>query len=750
MKNNSSLASRPQRTNVIEFMQSLKYFTRGSIYDLAAIVEPDPYETGEIVFSQGDDTGPMYIVIEGRLKTFIMDKDGRQSEVREMGPGDLLGIIPLMAGGKRNATVMAMTRCCLAKIERNDLDSYLDKYPGIKQKLLKVVSYRLKRAHLAEVLPKYFDEMDEGTFDYIESLFEWVHVKRGDILYRKGDVGDSLYVLINGYLHVIDEERSEPNKVLAEMQRGEIVGEMALLSDEVRTASIHAARDCDLIKLSRTSFENISQKFPQVMMAITRVLVDRLKDVRSGKSPKRNTLCYVILPLTPNVPVAEFTRKLTDSFSNYGSSVLLNPVQLDRLLCKPGISTITGSDPRDSGLRACLADLEASHDYVIYQADSKFNAWTRRCLARADKIVLLADAYGSPEITRIEEQVRGKDDMTTTPRKVLVLLHPNGSKQPGGTAAWLDERCLRGHYHVRWDREADFGRLARILSNRAIGLVLGGGAAKGIAHIGVIKALEEKGIPIDMVGGASMGSIIGAHYAMGNDPDNMLALCKKLFIEINPFNEYTLPLVSLMRGKKLERMGKLAYGESYIEDLWLNYFCVSSNLTTSQIKVHQRGSLWKAVRTSSSIPGVISPVLEDGEIYVDGGVINNLPGDIMRRQCDSVIVVEVSPNLDLRAKVDKLPSPWKLLWLKLMPFKKTIKIPSIIDIMLSTVLTGSFIAANSVKSDADLSLTPPLSEIGFLDFKKMNKIAEIGYNYTREILEREENKNLLATLTNKK
>jgi predicted acylesterase/phospholipase RssA len=249
-----------------------------------------------------------------------------------------------------------------------------------------------------------------------------------------------------------------------------------------------------------------------------------------------------------------------------------------------------------------------------------------------------------------------------------------------------------------------------------------------------------------MVGGASMGSIIGAYYAMDHNYDEMLELCKKLFIEINPFSEYTLPIVSLVRGKKLIRMGQIAYGDINVEDLWLNYFCVSSNLTTSKVKVHRRGKLWKAVRTSSSIPGVISPVLEDGEIYVDGGVINNLPGDIMRRQCGVVIVVEVSPNLGITAKVDEIPSPWKLLWRKIFPNKKKIKIPNIIDIMLSTVLTGSFIAANSVKQDADLSLTPPLDKIGFLDFKKMNKAAEVGYDYTKEVLKQYGEEKILKTL----
>lgn len=713
---------------------SNKAYVEDFIRDLSANARLIVLEQGETLFSLGEEANVVHFLLDGLLEAAVLSHQGSQNVVNEIKPGEPVGIIPVFLGGTQTATVSALTRCTLAEMDCCGFMMLVERYSAVLDYMMEISSCRIRRSHLAEILPDYFEKMDEATFDYIESLFHWVHVKRGDILYNKGDIGDSLYILVNGLLHVIDEERSDPHRVLATIGRGEIVGEMAILSDEIRTASIHAARDCDLVKLSRSSFENISEKFPQVMMAITRILVDRLKNIRSGKEPKRSAINFVVLPISEGLDVTGFSRKLTNCFNSFGETVLLNEESLDDYLNHTGISTIEENDPREPGLRAKLAEIEDCHSFVIYQATDKASTWTRRSLERADKIILLADADSSPELTAIEKDIQGDDHMTTTPRKVLVLMHRPETVLPEGTSKWLDQRPIRGHYHVRWGSEDDFSRLARILSNRAIGLVLGGGAAKGIAHIGVIKALEEAGIPIDMVGGASMGSIIGAHYAMGNNYDEMLELCKKLFLEMNPFNEYTIPLISLMRGRKLEKMGKYAYGESEVEDLWKNYFCVSSNLTTSQVKVHRRGSLWKAVRTSSSIPGVISPVLEDGEVYVDGGVINNLPGDIMRRQCGVVIVVEVSPNLDLRVKVDDLPSPWKLLMQKLIPFKKKLKIPSIVDIMLSTVLTGSFIAANSVKLDADLSLTPPLSEFGFLDFKKMAKIADKGYQYTKDIL----------------
>ncbi len=390
--------------------------------------------------------------------------------------------------------------------------------------------------------------------------------------------------------------------------------------------------------------------------------------------------------------------------------------------------------------------MEASHSFVIYMAEYAVNAWTKRCMSRADQVILLAPAQASPTPGKIEQELLEKHNPITGPKKILILVHPEDTVLPAGTDRWLKVRNIQEHYHVKLAHKKDFLRLARILSHRAVGLALGGGAAKGIAHIGVIRALEEAGIAIDIVAGASIGAIIGALYAIGNDYNSMLEMCKRLFMDINPFADYTLPMISLVRGRKLERMGKIAYGSSNIEDLWLNFFCVSTNLTTSRLKVHHRGLLRDAVRTSSAVPGVVSPVFKDGEVYVDGGVINNLPGDIISRQCSRLVVVEVVPHLDLSIKTNEIPSPWKILWSKLLPFKKSIKVPNILEIMFSTVMTGSFIAANAVKSNAALCITPPLKEIGFLDFKKINKAAEIGYNYTKQLLEQIDNESLLASL----
>ncbi len=711
-------------------------FSKPALLDMAARMHPITLKRGDTLFAQGEDAESMYIIIEGRLQAISKPLGSKNIIMTEMGAGVPVGEMALLVGGKRNASVVALTDSKLAELTKEDFEEILAKYPEIRIQLLKVILDQLRRSMLARVLPEYFGEMNETAFKYIESQLEWIYVKQGQALYRKDDTADSLYILINGLLHVVEEEDGKPDRLVGVIPWGEIAGEAALLTDEKRTAAVYAARDSDLVKLSKPAFVRISEKYPQVMMTITRTLIYRFINKGKRMLPRNTAVNIVILPAAAGVPLTDFTLRLEAALAVYGSVSLLTAGKIEKLFNKKGIAQTDDNETWSPGFSAWLTEVESIHSFVIYQADPTASPWTRRCLSRADKVLILADAAASPEPGVIERELLRFDSKGVSSSKILILLHANDNNIPTDTAAWFNDRQVQRHYHICWNKKKDFERLARIICDRAIGLALGGGSAKGIAHIGVIRALEEAGIPIDMVGGTSMGAIIGAKYAMGCDYKTILEMMRKIFIDINPFNDYTLPIISLLRSRKIDSLGKLAYGDTEIEDLWVNFFCVASNLTTSKLIVYRRGPVWQAVRASSSMPGVLTPVLNKGEIFVDGGVINNLPGDIVRRQCGVVIAAEVDPNLNLSFQADSIPSPWKIFWSKVLPFKKPIKVPNILDIMMSTLLTGSLMAADNVKHDADLILTPPVAEIGLFDFKKMDKTAEIGYRYTKKVLDK--------------
>ena len=294
----------------------------------------------------------------------------------------------------------------------------------------------------------------------------------------------------------------------------------------------------------------------------------------------------------------------------------------------------------------------------------------------------------------------------------------------------------------------DFGRLARCLSGRAVGLALGGGGARGFAHVGVLRALKEAGVAIDLIGGTSMGAVVAALHAMGLDCQAMLRMAHDLFLAEKPYREFTLPMISLIRSRRLDRVVRRTYGDTRIEDLWLSYFCISTDLTAAEMVTHDRGPLWRAVRASSSLPGVFVPVVDEGHLLVDGGVMNNLPGDVMRARCGGrVIVVNVSPEQELSVPWKQFPSPWKLLWDRILRFKRRARVPSILDVLMRTIVASSDHRAEQVKADADLYLHPPVARYGLLEFAAYEEITEAGYQYAKETLEELDKNGTLSALT---
>jgi NTE family protein/lysophospholipid hydrolase len=314
-----------------------------------------------------------------------------------------------------------------------------------------------------------------------------------------------------------------------------------------------------------------------------------------------------------------------------------------------------------------------------------------------------------------------------------VLVHPPETKLPSGTCEWLSRRDVDAHHHVRAGDQADIARVARALSGRAVGVALGGGGARGFAHLGVVKALRELRIPIDYIGGTSMGAIMAGQLSLGLSLEEIYDLNRRI-ISTNPFTEYTVPMVAMLGTTRIEQSARTSFGDTMIEDLWINYFAISSNLTTAEMVVHDSGPAWEATRASGSIPGIAIPVAKGMHLLVDGGVVNNLPGDVMRTRCGGlVIAVNVSPEEELPVSEEGLPSQWRIFWNRILPFQpKRIDAPSILDILMRTTTLASASRSAQVARSVDLYLHPPIDSYGMLEFEKMEELIECGYAYTME------------------
>jgi len=577
------------------------------------------------------------------------------------------------------------------------------------------------RAFLASV--PLFRELSEADLDQIIPHLDWLLVPGGHVVCRQGDEGDRLYLVASGRLAIVRELPSGEDVLLSHVGRGESFGEVAVLTGNPRSATVRALRDSVIARLDRAGLSLLLEEHPRIALAFTRRFAGWISPV-PNMAPSRACIAVAVVAAQENIPLGDLTRRIAESLSALGPTLHLTASEIEGRF----------GSAEHGRIAAWIDSQEASHAFLVYEADPGPTAWTRRSLRQADRILVLADSEADPSLGFLAGELESFESRS---REELVLLHDRPKKRPHGTARWLALRPFDRHHHIRPGISGDFDRLARFLDGKAVGLVLGGGGARGFAHIGVIRALEEAGIPIDRVGGTSMGAIIGALYSRGFDWKHMVRLNRWGWVKYRTHKLYTLPMISLVSSRKAERMLDMMFGDDLIEDLWLSFFCVSTNLTRAEVVVHRRGDLERSVGAGMRLPGVVPPAIQDGDLLVDGGVLDNLPTGVMRRLGEGpIIAVDVSAAVDVRADPSyrEAPSPWKLLlnhWRKTAP-----PFPNILQILHRSAVLASDIYAKQAKSEVELYLDLPMESFDMFNVEALDEMVDLGYRYTKEQLEK--------------
>jgi predicted acylesterase/phospholipase RssA/CRP-like cAMP-binding protein len=563
-----------------------------------------------------------------------------------------------------------------------------------------------------------------------------IHVFSGTEVIKQGTPGDSLFIIVSGCLRVLISHPTGDSVVVRELGRGEVVGEMSILTNDFRSASLLAIRDTELIKFSKDSFERLLERNPRMMLPLLRVIIDRVRS-SEGARFKTGISTIAILPTGMDEAFSEFSRNLISALSQLGSTFYVNSKRLNNVL-GTGDARTDYNYCNNSKILGWLSEHESNNEFMIYEADPIETPWSKRCIRQADRILIVCLASSGPALSQIEMQLFKEISVKYSARRELILLYTDKNRRSQDTRKWLENRYVQEHYHIDVNSKADFDYLVRRLTGHAFGLVLGGGGARGFAEIGVIRALKEAKIPIDVTGGTSMGAVISALYAKGLDWKEIVQISKTGWIEMDPLRDYTLPLVSFRSSKRLNKMFSMMFGALNIEDLWIKYFCVSCNLSRARVIVHDKGLLKNAVRASATPPGVGPPLIENGELIVDGGVLNNLPIDVMMNFCKgSIIAVNTSPKIDCTTNIthhDSL-SGWWLLWKKMNPFARKIIVPNILEILTRTTMLSSFKSVEDTKKFVDLYLHPPISGIDMFDFKSIDMAVDLGYQYAQNKIE---------------
>jgi NTE family protein len=226
---------------------------------------------------------------------------------------------------------------------------------------------------------------------------------------------------------------------------------------------------------------------------------------------------------------------------------------------------------------------------------------------------------------------------------------------------------------------------------------------------------------------------MAAGVALGWPHEELVERFRRSFVDSNPLSDFTIPLVSLVSGRKVVRLLKREFGDLDIEDLPVPFFCVSANLTTGRLAMHRRGPLWKWLRASIAIPGVLPPLCSGGQVYVDGGAINNLPVDLMR-SLDRGPVIGVDASADAAftaaAEAAETPRPWHFRhWLHDIRGR-----PNILQILWRVGMINGAATIAAQRAQTDLLLRPPLNSLDLLDWRSFGRAIDLGYRHTVEAL----------------
>jgi NTE family protein/lysophospholipid hydrolase len=716
-------------------------------------------EDGEDLFRDGDVVDALYVVADGWLEVTKAkeNRDGDPTNDRlvlaRLAPPATIGEMQILMGGLRSATVTASLPSGLVKFPKPAFDQLLAQDQRIVEELTKTIMPRLFRDQMVGVLPRLFGELDKAMLRDLEKKMTWLCLRRGQVLCRQGDPSNSFFVVINGRLQVIIQDVQGISRQVAEVSQGESIGEMGVCTGQPRSATIIASRDSELVQFSKEAYDEFTTRYPQLMRHLMKLLIGRLQRVNFDGKSSSLSANILVAPASNGAPVAEFAHRLFAALCDIHSErthgvepcLLLTSREVDGLMNVPGISQASGNEPNDLRLRSWLSQKEQRYKVILFQADPTLTNWTKRCIRSTDEIIYVAEpGYPSPG-TEVSREIHDQETQHhTRRRRALMLIHPDDTVRPSNTRRWLkalhletvegDRHSGLRHFHLRRSSEGDFHRIARYVSGREVGLALSGGGARGFAHVGCIKAMHELKIPIDMIGGVSMGSLVSAAYAF--DPERFEETIRTVKSQLKGvLFDLTPPVVSIARGRRFDQRLQGWFGDVCIEDLWVPYFCVASNLTKANIEVFDTDALWWAVRASGTLPGLTAPQIRDGCLLFDGCLLDNLPMDVMRERMGSskVIAVDVVPPQDLKVDVTEVQSPsgWWLLWKKLTRLGPKVELPSIVSIMQRAAELGSVYGRHKLIESrlADIYLQPPVEDIFVADFKKVDEAARIGYEH---------------------
>uniref|UniRef100_A0A672GP62 lysophospholipase n=1 Tax=Salarias fasciatus TaxID=181472 RepID=A0A672GP62_SALFA len=679
-------------------------------------------KAGAVLARQGDQDVSLHFVLSGCLHVYQRMINKQEAVCLFVThPGEMVGQLAVLTGEPLIFTIKAVRDCTYLKISKSDFYEIMREQPSVV----------LSAAHTVAIRMSPFVRQMDFAID-------WMAVEAGRALYRQDDQSDCTYIVLNGRLRSVIRKANGKKELVGEYGRGDLIGVVEALTRQPRATTVHAVRDTELVKLPEGTLNNIKRRYPQVVTRLIHLLGQKiLGNLQQGRgpfsgsalslpsmatsadvtNPASNLSTVAVLPVCDEVPINAFNLELSHALSAIGPTLLLTSDIIRERLGASALDSI-----HEYRLSGWLAQQEDINRIVLYQTDNSMTPWTQRCIRQADCILIVGLGDQEPALGELEQML---ENTAVRALKQLVLLHREDGPGPSRTVEWLNMRSwCSGHLHLKCprrvfsrrspsklrdvyekvfektaDRHSDFSRLARVLTGNSIALVLGGGGARGCSHVGVIKAMEEAGIPIDIVGGTSIGSFIGALYAEERSAVRTKQRAREWSKAMNSVFktvlDLTYPITSMFSGSAFNTSIYKVFQDKQAEDLWLPYFNVTTDITASAMRVHQ-----------------------------DADIARNMGAR-------TVIAIDVGSQdeTDLCNYGDCL-SGWWLLWKRINPWAEKVKVPDMAEIQSRLAYVSCVRQLEVVKKSAYCEyIRPPIDRFKTMDFGKFDEIYDVGYQH---------------------
>ncbi|KAM7143951.1 patatin-like phospholipase domain-containing protein 7 isoform 3-T3 [Macrochelys suwanniensis] len=676
---------------------------------------------GTVVSRQGDQDVNIRFVISGLLHVYQRKIDSEEETCLFIThPGEIVGQLAVLTGEPLIFTIKANRDCTFLSISKSHFYEIMRVQPSV---VLGVAHSVVKRM--------------SSFVRQIDFALDWMEVEAGRAVYRQGDKSDCTYIVLNGRLRSVIRMDDGKKQLTGEYGRGDLIGVVEALTHQPRATTVHAVRDSELAKLPEGALTSIKRKFPQVVTRLIHLLGEKiLGSLQQGGHPlglhttgskwdagnaASNLSTVAIMPVSEEVPLTAFTLELKHALSAIGPALLLTSDNIKQRLGSAALDSI-----HEYRLSSWLGQQEDIHRIVLYQSDGTLTPWTQRCIRQADCILIVGLGEQEPTVGELERML---ENTAVRAQKQLILLHKEDGPLPCRTVEWLNMRSwCSAHLHLRCprrvfsrrslpkliemyervfqkppDRHSDFSRLARVLTGNAVALVLGGGGARGCSQVGIIRALIEAGIPVDMIGGTSIGSFMSALYAEERSYNQMRIKARQWAMEMNSVFktvlDLTYPITSMFSGASFNNGISNIFKDKQIEDLWIPYFTITTDITASAMRVH-----------------------------TDADVARSMGAKV-------VIAIDVGSRdeTDLTNYGDAL-SGWWLLWKRWNPLVEKVKVLNMAEIQTRLAYVCCVRQLEMVKNSEYCEyIRPPIDRYGTLDFGKFDEICEVGYQHGKTV-----------------